>query len=98
MQGVNVKLYLKPNIHTSIIMPCEVDCNMNFLLYPQYWTSPEVIHVSFATEIDGITVTGTKSKIMVASSILSSVLHPNDTTNPFVCSSLFDDACDEKSE
>ena len=98
MQGVNFQLYLKANCHTSIIMPCTVDCNMRFLLHPQYWTSPEVIHISITVDVDGITVTGTKSKIMVASSIFSSILNPNDTSNPLVCSSLFNDACEEMSK
>ncbi|XP_043466399.1 vacuolar protein sorting-associated protein 13B [Leptopilina heterotoma] len=96
MQGLNFQLYLKPTCHTSIIMPCTVNFSMTILLYRQYWTSLDVIHNFYSFEIDGITITGTKSKIMVASSIISSVFQPNDTTNALVCSSLFDDACDEK--
>lgn len=98
MQGLNFQLYLKPTCHTSIIMPCTVNFSMTILLYRQYWTSLDVIHNFYSFEIDGITITGTKSKIMVASSIISSVFQPNDTTNALVCSSLFDDACDEKSK
>lgn len=79
-------------------MPCTVNCRMKILRYPQYWTSLEIIHGFYSFEIDGITITGTKSKIMVASSIISSIFQPDDTTNALVCSSLFDDACEEKSK
>lgn len=78
-------------------MPCTVNCNATILLYRQYWTSSDIIHGSYNFEVDGITITGTKSKIMVASSIISSIFQPDDTTNALVCSSLFDDACNEKS-
>lgn len=76
-------------------MPYSVECKAKKLLYPQYWRNVDLIHETYSAHIDSITITGTKAKLMVAASILTSVFNPTDTTNPLVCSSLFNDACQE---
>lgn len=76
-------------------MPYSVECKAQKLLYPQYWKSVDIIQETYSVHIDSITITGTKAKLMVATSILTSMLDPTDTTNPLVCSSLFNDACQE---
>ncbi|XP_008205594.1 vacuolar protein sorting-associated protein 13B isoform X1 [Nasonia vitripennis] len=96
-EGVNSQVYLKTNCRTSIIMPCNMEGNLRTLLYPEYWRNLDTIHSFHNLKIDAITVTGTKRKIMVASSILTSLLYPDDNTNPLLCSSLYTDSCDEKS-
>ncbi|CAL7938023.1 unnamed protein product [Xylocopa violacea] len=95
VNGTRSQLYLTKNCHTSIIMPYSVDCQIKKLLYPQYWRDVDSIHETYAAHIDSITVTGTKAKLMVVVSILTSIFNSNDTTNPLVCSSLFNDACQE---
>lgn len=77
-------------------MPFAVRYTMKMLLYPQYWRDLEMTHVFHYFQIDGITITGTKVKLMVATSIVSSVINPENTVNPLICSSLFNDACQEK--
>nr|XP_031825790.1 vacuolar protein sorting-associated protein 13B isoform X2 [Nomia melanderi] len=93
--GARSQLYLTKNCHTSIIMPYSIQCGATKLLYPQYWRNVDLIHETYSVHIDSITITGTKAKLMVATSILTSIFNPTDTTNPLVCSSLFNDACQE---
>lgn len=76
-------------------MPYSVECKIKKLLYPQYWRDIDLIHETYTIHMDSITITGTKAKLMIAASILTSIFDPNDTTNPLVCSSLFSDACQE---
>ncbi|XP_076678481.1 vacuolar protein sorting 13B isoform X2 [Andrena cerasifolii] len=95
INGAKSQLYLMKNCHTSIIMPYSVECKAKKLLYPQYWRNVDLIHETYSVHMDSITITGTKAKMMVAVSILSSIFNPTDTTNPLVCSSLFNDACQE---
>ncbi|KZC08609.1 Vacuolar protein sorting-associated protein 13B [Dufourea novaeangliae] len=93
--GARSQLYLTNNCHTSIVMPYSVECKAKKLLYPQYWRNVDLIHETYSVHMDSITVTGTKAKLMVAASILTSIFDPTDTTNTLVCSSLFNDACNE---
>ncbi|XP_054006239.1 intermembrane lipid transfer protein VPS13B isoform X1 [Hylaeus anthracinus] len=95
VHGGRSQLYLTKNSHTSIIMPYSVKCNAKKLLYPQYWKNVDLIHETYSAHIDSITVTGTKAKLMVAASIVTSIFNPTDATNPLVCSSLFTDAYQE---
>ncbi|XP_076241466.1 vacuolar protein sorting 13B [Calliopsis andreniformis] len=95
VNGVRSQLYLTKNCHTAIVMPYSVECKAKKLLYPQYWKSVDIIHETYSVHTDSITITGTKAKLMVAVSILTSILDPTDTTNPLICSSLFNDACQE---
>ncbi|XP_076631853.1 vacuolar protein sorting 13B isoform X1 [Colletes latitarsis] len=95
VNGARSQLYLVKNCHTSIIMPYSVECKAKKLMYPQYWRNVDLIHETYSIHIDSITITGTKAKLMVAASILTSVFNPTDITNPLVCSSLFTDACQE---
>ncbi|KOC70976.1 Vacuolar protein sorting-associated protein 13B [Habropoda laboriosa] len=95
VNGARSQLYLTKNCDTSIIMPYSIECNIKKLLYPQYWLDVDLIYETYAVHMDSITITGTKAKLMVAMSILTSIFYPNDTTNPLVCSSLFNDACEE---
>ncbi|XP_076650338.1 vacuolar protein sorting 13B isoform X2 [Halictus rubicundus] len=95
VNGARSQLYLMKSCHTSIIMPYSVECKVKQLLYPQYWRNIDLIHETYSVHIDSITVTGTKAKLMIAISILNSIYDPTDTTNPIVCSSLFNDACQE---
>lgn len=78
-------------------MPYSIECEIKKLLYPQYWKNVDLIHEIYAVHIDSITITGTKAKLMAAVSILTSIFDASDTTNPLVCSSLFNDACQETS-
>lgn len=78
-------------------MPYSIECEIKKLLYPQYWKKVDLIHEIYAVHIDSITITGTKAKLMAAVSILTSIFDAGDTTNPLVCSSLFNDACQETS-
>lgn len=80
------------------MMPCSVNYNFHSILYPEYWTSDSLIRVSHSLQVDNITITGTKVKLMVANSIILSVIYPEDTTNPLICSSLYMDACEENSK
>ncbi|OAD58896.1 Vacuolar protein sorting-associated protein 13B [Eufriesea mexicana] len=93
--GARSQLYLTKNCHTSIIMPYTVECKIKKLLYPQYWKDVDLIHEIYTAHIESITITGTKAKLMTAVSILTSIFDSNDTTNPLICSSLFNDACQE---
>ncbi|XP_050594449.1 intermembrane lipid transfer protein VPS13B isoform X2 [Bombus affinis] len=95
VNGTRSQLYLTKNCHTSIIMPYSIECEIKKLLYPQYWKNVDLIHEIYAVHIDSITITGTKAKLMAAVSILTSIFDAGDTTNPLVCSSLFNDACQE---
>ncbi|XP_076295219.1 vacuolar protein sorting 13B isoform X2 [Lasioglossum baleicum] len=95
VNGARSQLYLTKSCHTSIIMPYSVECKAKQLLYPQYWRNVDLIHETYSVHIDSITITGTKAKLMIALSILTSIYDPTDTTNPIVCSSLFNDACQE---
>ncbi|XP_029039570.2 vacuolar protein sorting-associated protein 13B isoform X3 [Osmia bicornis bicornis] len=95
VNGAKSQLYLTKSCHTSIVMPYSVECKIKKLLYPQYWRDIDLIHETYTVHMDSITITGTKAKLMIAVSILTSIFDPNDTTNPLVCSSLFSDACQE---
>jgi len=78
-------------------MPYSVDATCKILLYPQYWQDVNMIQKSYSFQSDSITVTGTKAKLLAAISIVTSVFNPADTTNPLIYSTLFNDACQEKS-
>ncbi|KAG7190764.1 hypothetical protein KM043_006836 [Ampulex compressa] len=95
IQGVKSQLYLTKDCHTSIVMPYSVECSAKILLYPQYWANLDLERKTYTIKVDSITITGTKAKLMVATSIVSSVLYPTDPTNRLICSSLFNDACQE---
>ncbi|KAI4504385.1 hypothetical protein M0802_000856 [Mischocyttarus mexicanus] len=96
VDGIKSQLYLTTNCHTSLMMPCLVECSVKKLLYPQYWTHLDLICETYTFHTDSITITGTKPKLMVATSIITSLLDSTETTNPLVCSSLFSDACQDK--
>ncbi|KAJ8683631.1 hypothetical protein QAD02_019423 [Eretmocerus hayati] len=97
IEGASSQILLKPNCRSAILLPCNVEYSYRSLLYPDYWKNPSTIHKSHNLKLDAITMTGTKKKVMVATSIISSLLHPEDTSNPLICSSLYTDACDERS-
>ncbi|XP_012268331.2 intermembrane lipid transfer protein VPS13B isoform X1 [Athalia rosae] len=94
--GLNCQLYLTRDSRTTIVMPFTISYTMKMLLYPQYWLSLNMAHVFHHFQFDGITITGTKVKLMIATSILSSIIDPKNTLNPMICSSLFNDACQER--
>ncbi|XP_071652871.1 intermembrane lipid transfer protein VPS13B isoform X2 [Temnothorax longispinosus] len=94
--GVKSQLHLTKTCDTSIVMPYSVEASSKVLLYPQYWRDIDIIQKSYFFQSDSITITGTKAKLMAAVSIITSVLNPTDTTNPLTCSTLFNDACQEK--
>ncbi|XP_046469502.1 intermembrane lipid transfer protein VPS13B isoform X2 [Neodiprion pinetum] len=96
VHGVKCQLCLTRKSRTTLVMPFTIQYSMKMLLYPQYWLSLDMEHVFHYFQIDGITVTGTKVKLMVATSIVSSLINPENTLNPLICSSLFNDACREK--
>jgi vacuolar protein sorting-associated protein 13B len=79
-------------------MPCNIEYNLRMLLYPAYWKNLNTTHNLHNLKIDSITITGTKTKIMVATSIISSLLDSDDLSNPLLCTSLYTDSCDEKSK
>ncbi|XP_026672531.1 vacuolar protein sorting-associated protein 13B isoform X2 [Ceratina calcarata] len=95
VNGARSQLYLTNSCHTSMIMPCMIECKIKKLLYPQYWRDVDLILEMYALHVDSVTLTGTKAKLMVGVSILTSILDSKDTSNPLVCSSLFNDACQE---
>lgn len=77
-------------------MPYSVEASSKILLYPQYWRDIDMIQKSYSFQSDSVTITGTKAKLMAAASIITSVFNPADTTNLLTCSTLFNDACQEK--
>ncbi|XP_011140226.1 vacuolar protein sorting-associated protein 13B [Harpegnathos saltator] len=94
--GVKSQLHLAKICNTSIIMPYSMIASSKILLYPQYWRNIDMIQKSYSFQSDSITVTGTKSKLMAAIFIVASIFNPADTTNPLMCTTLFNDACQEK--
>ncbi|XP_011871179.1 PREDICTED: vacuolar protein sorting-associated protein 13B isoform X1 [Vollenhovia emeryi] len=94
--GVKSQLHLTKICDTSIVMPYSVEASSKILLYPQYWRDIDMIQKSYSFQSDSITVTGTKAKLMAAASIITSVFDPTSTTNPLTCSTLFNDACQER--
>lgn len=94
--GVKSQLHLTKTCDTSIVMPYSVEASSKILLYPQYWRDIDMIQKSYSFQSDSITVTGTKAKLMAAASIITSVFNPTDTMNLLTCSTLFNDACQEK--
>ncbi|XP_039314180.1 vacuolar protein sorting-associated protein 13B [Solenopsis invicta] len=94
--GVKSQLHLTKTCDTSIVMPYSVEASLKILLYPQYWRDIDMIQKSYSFRSDSITITGTKAKLMAAAAIITSVFNPADTTNPLICSTLFNDACQEK--
>ncbi|XP_015594814.1 vacuolar protein sorting-associated protein 13B isoform X2 [Cephus cinctus] len=95
VQGLRCQLRLTNKCRTSIVMPCKAEYSQKSILYPQYWRSLDLIHVSHSIQIDAVTITGTKAKLICASSMVTSILNPLDMTNPLECSSLLSDACRE---
>ncbi|XP_070530231.1 intermembrane lipid transfer protein VPS13B isoform X2 [Cardiocondyla obscurior] len=93
--GVKSQLHLMKTCDTSIVMPFSVEAFSKVLLYPQYWRDVDMIQKSYSFQSDSITITGTKAKLMTATSIITSVFYPSDITNPLACSTLFNDACQE---
>lgn len=77
-------------------MPYSVKASSKILLYPQYWRDIDMIQKSYSFQSDSVTITGTKAKLIAAVAIMTSVFNPADTTNPLICSTLFNDACQEK--
>lgn len=96
MIGAKSQLHLAKTCDTSIVMPYSVEASFKMLLYPQYWRDVDMIQKSYSFQSDSITITGTKAKLMAAISIVTSVFNPTDATNPLICSTLFNDACQEK--
>ncbi|XP_047349792.1 vacuolar protein sorting-associated protein 13B isoform X2 [Vespa velutina] len=96
VDGIKSQLYLTTNYHMPLMMPCSIKCSIKKLLYPQYWTHLDLICETYTFHTDSITVMGTKPKLMVATSIITSLFDSIETTNPLVCSSLLNDACQEK--
>lgn len=96
MTGAKSQLHLTKNCDTLIIMPYSVEASSKILLYPQYWRDIDMIQKSYSFQSDSITVTGTKAKLMAAISIITSIFNPADKTNSLFCSTLFNDACQEK--
>ncbi|XP_044002415.1 vacuolar protein sorting-associated protein 13B [Aphidius gifuensis] len=96
-KGLNSRLYLDTNKQTSIIMPTNIDCNINTLLYPQYWINNyNIIKQDENIKINCLTLTTTKSKLIIIHSIIMSIFYSNYyIDNPLICSSLFDDASNE---
>ena len=90
------QLHLMKTCDTSIVMPHSVKTSSKILLYPQYWRDIDMIQKAYSFQSDSITITGTKAKLMAAMAIITSIFNPADTTNPLVCSTLFNDACQEK--
>jgi len=76
-------------------MPYSVEASSKILLYPQYWRDIDMVQKSYSFQSDSITITGTKAKLMAAVSIATSIFSSADT-NPLICSTLFNDACQEK--
>lgn len=77
-------------------MPYSVEASSKILLYPQYWRNVDMVQKSYSLQSDSITVMGTKAKLMAAVSIVTSIFNPMDITNSLICSTLFNDACQEK--
>ncbi|EFN66110.1 Vacuolar protein sorting-associated protein 13B [Camponotus floridanus] len=94
--GAKSQLHLTKNCDTSIVMPYSVEASSKILLYPQYWRDIDMVQKSYSFQSDSITITGTKAKLMAAVSIATSIFSSIDT-NPLICSTLFNDACQEKS-
>lgn len=78
------------------MMPYSVQASSKILLYPQYWRDIDMVQKSYSFQTDSVTITGTKAKLMAAVSIATSIFNSADTTNPLICSTLFNDACQEK--
>lgn len=78
-------------------MPFSVEASLKILLHPQYWRDIDMVQKSYSFQSDSVTITGTKAKLMAAVSIATSIFSSTDTTNPLICSTLFNDACQEKS-
>ncbi|XP_032691389.1 vacuolar protein sorting-associated protein 13B isoform X2 [Odontomachus brunneus] len=95
--GAKSQLHLTKTCNTSIIMPYSVEASSKILLYPQYWRNVDMVQKSYSFQSDSITITGTKAKIIAAAFIVTSIFNPMDMTNPLVSSTLFNDACQEKS-
>ncbi|XP_050449510.1 intermembrane lipid transfer protein VPS13B isoform X1 [Cataglyphis hispanica] len=95
--GAKSQLHLTKTCDTSIMMPYSVQASSKILLYPQYWRDIDMIQKSYSFQTDSVTITGTKAKLMAAVSIATSIFNSADTTNPLICSTLFNDACQEKS-
>ncbi|XP_067209482.1 intermembrane lipid transfer protein VPS13B isoform X1 [Linepithema humile] len=94
--GAKSQLHLTKTCDTLIVMPYSVEAFSKVLLYPQYWRDMDMVQKSYSFQSDSITITGTKAKLMAAVSIVTSVLSSADTANPLMCSTLFNDACQEK--
>ncbi|XP_012543255.1 vacuolar protein sorting-associated protein 13B isoform X3 [Monomorium pharaonis] len=94
--GVKSQLHLTKTCDTSIIMPYSVEGSSKILLCPQYWRDIDMIQKSYFIRSDSVTITGTKAKLMAAVAIIASVINSADTMNPLICSTLFNDACQEK--
>lgn len=73
-----------------------MEASLKILLYPQYWRDIDMVQKSHTFQSDSVTITGTKAKLMAAVSIATSIFSSADTTNPLICSTLFNDACQEK--
>lgn len=73
-----------------------MEASSKILLYPQYWRDIDMVQKSYSFRSDNITVAGTKAKLMTAMSTVTSIFNPADATNPVICSTLFNDACQEK--
>ncbi|KAL6262831.1 hypothetical protein P5V15_005621 [Pogonomyrmex californicus] len=94
--GAKSQLHLTKTCDTSIVIPYSVEASSKILLYPQYWRDIDMIQKSYSFQSDSVTITGTKAKLMAAVSIVTSAFYPTDTTNLLTCSTLFNDACQEK--
>ncbi|XP_020300480.1 vacuolar protein sorting-associated protein 13B isoform X2 [Pseudomyrmex gracilis] len=94
--GAKSQLHLTKTCDTSIVMPYSVEASSKLLVYPQYWRNVDMVSKSYSFRSDSITVTGTKAKLMAAVSIVTSVFSPADAANLLTCSTLFNDACQEK--
>jgi len=93
---VKSELHLTKTCDTSIVMPYSVEASSKILLYPQYWRDIDMIQKLYSFQSDSVTITGTKAKLIAAVAIVASIFNPADTTNPLICSTLFNDACQEK--
>ncbi|XP_069674298.1 intermembrane lipid transfer protein VPS13B isoform X2 [Periplaneta americana] len=90
--GVSSHLVLCPGSHTTFLMPSNLAYTRQRLLLSHYWSNPDIPLTDQTLRAESLTVTCTKAKLMVISSIIQSQFDPSTAMDIIQNSSLLADA------
>lgn len=72
--GLGSRLIFGSNKQTTIIMPSNGSLNLKNIIFPKFWINPDICHTECCIDVESLTLTGTKSRIIVINHIIDKFL------------------------